>query len=68
MFNNMGRKIFRVGDLVSLNRPINGKDKKFEYPKGTSGRVVQVYQSSAVRVRFDNEFEHVVAAKYLEIN
>jgi hypothetical protein len=62
----MTRKIFRVGDTVILNRPINGKDKKFEYPRGASGRVIQVYQSSAVRVKFDNEFEPVVAANYLE--
>lgn len=61
------RKTFSKGELVRLNRPINGKNNQFEYEKGTICKVIQIYHSTSVRVEFkDGEFQPVVAATYLE--
>lgn len=63
--NTRTKKKFKQGDTVTLRRQINLKDRSIEYPKGTQGLVIQVYQSSAVRVRFDDGRDPVIAAVYL---
>jgi hypothetical protein len=57
-------KTFEKGDTVTLTREIKLKDKT-EYPRGTKGIVIQIYQSSAVRVQFEDGREPVIAALYL---
>lgn len=59
---------FKIGDRVQLNRAINGKNGSFELPIRSTGRVVQVYLSGAIRVDFDGHpnIDPVVAARYLD--
>lgn len=63
--NIRSSKKFKQGDVVTLIRQINLKDRSIEYPKGTQGLVIQVYQSSAVRVQFKDGRDPVIAAIYL---